>query len=258
MMGLLIAPTIVPAGKRKPFIVAAILALSFLATLATGSRGPLLAGALSLLAIYGVWTKWIALRVLGFVAVAVIGVAILFSEWIEELVPASSLWRLRSLVEAVFGQGELDGSSMARVQLMAEAVWMWSDRPFTGWGLGSYALFAEKNPMISTHTYPHNFFLHVGAELGWIGFVVISVLVVWVLVRLYSRLRDPLVSAVAILTLFALVSAQFSNDLYDNRWLWGMLLLGGSISVSHGIKYRKPGRRTQTAPESEVDLSHDP
>lgn len=230
MMGLLIAPVVVPPGKKKPFVVAAIIALSLLATLATGSRGPLLAGALSLLAIYGIWTKWIALRVLGFVVAAAIGLAVLFSEWIEDLVPLSSLGRLRSLVEAVFGQGDLDGSSMARVQLMAEAVWMWNARSFTGWGIGSYALFAEENPLIEVHTYPHNFLLQIGAELGLIGFVAISVLVIWVLVRLYSGMRDPLVTGVAILTVFALISAQLSNNLYDNRWLWGMLLLGGSIT----------------------------
>src|SRR5699024_4762684 len=101
-------------------------------------------------------------------------------------------------------------------------------------------------------TYPHNFFLHIGAELGLIGFAIIAIMVIWVLMRLYSRLRDPLVTAVAMLTLFALVSAQLSNDLYDNRWLWGMLLLGGAVESAHGM-----GRHQVKSGEMDADPTTD-
>lgn len=240
MMGLLIAPAVVAPGKRKPFIVAAIIGLTFVATLATGSRGPLLAGAVSLLAIYGIWTKWIAIRVLGFVIAAFVGVGILFSSWIEEIVPMSSVGRVRSLIEAVFGQGDLDGSSMTRVRLMAHAIDMWSERPFIGWGLGSFGI-VESNSSLGANTYPHNLFLQFGAELGMIGFAVVSLMVVWVFVRLYSGLKDPSVTAVAILTMFAFVSAQLSNNIYDNRWLWGMLLLGGAMEIHRGTWRQRNG-----------------
>src|SRR5699024_356358 len=121
--------------------------------LTSGSRGPLLAGVVSLIAVYGVWSKWFIFRLLGgFVALA-LGWAALLSNWIEAFIPPAALGRIRSLMEAASASGELDRSSGARIHLFAEAWNMWERRPFTGWGPGSYEIFAESGLILVNHDY---------------------------------------------------------------------------------------------------------
>lgn len=235
MIALLVAPVVVKDSKWKPVILTLVTLLSLFAVLASGSRGPLLAGAVSLIAVYGVWSRWFTFRLLGVSIALALGWAALLSNWIEALIPPAALGRIRSLVEAAFTDGELDGSSGARVHLITEAWSMWERRPFTGWGPGSFEIFAKSSLVLGNHEYPHNSVLQAAAELGLPGLILFVALLLLGGVNVFRSYGDRLARGVGALMVFAVLSALVSNDLYDNRWMWGMILLAGSMPLMRRV-----------------------
>lgn len=108
-------------------------------------------------------------------------------------------------------------TDITRVQLVIESFDLWSQSPILGHGVGSY------ERLTATHVqYPHNIFLELLVETGFIGFG-IFVLILTIAVRHIIRARiytgNPLYSGIFALFVFMFLSTLVSFDLNDNRQL---------------------------------------
>jgi len=204
---------------RRPFdrvLYAAVLAVSCVCVLGAGSRGPVLAIVLGMAAIsmhtavhhgrspIGTTTL---LMIAGFVAAG-----ILFAS-----LPSLPLQRFQLLFSEDKGT-----SILLRGMLMATALNFTLTHPL-GLGVGGFARHA-----ILDLRYPHNIFLEVGAELGWIPLLGIMILMAWSIHTLFQILRREYSWSAVYLALVVLVPAMNSmvtGDLNDNRILFAVLLL---------------------------------
>ncbi len=121
--------------------------------------------------------------------------------------------------------GPLDQTARTRVLRANAALEMFTQHPFTGVGIGGFD--AEFNRFTGTRgDYPHNLFLEVAAELGILGLLFISILIINSFREVFITLtranrRIPLI--VLTVTVYSLVNALFSGDLNDNRLLFTAL-----------------------------------
>lgn len=231
IMGALLAPVVLKQSRWKSVNVLFLISLTLLASLASGSRGPLVAAFAAVVMIYVLPSRWAALRLLMVSVAGIVAILVLKSSWIESIVPTPSLFRIRLLIDAALGADELDNSSALRFELMGHGLRMWTERPVLGWGPGTFAAHSTTFSSPGFTTYPHNALVQAAGELGTIGLLWFIVVIAASLCGVYRQLADPVAKGVGILLIFALVSAQFSNDLYDNRWMWGMLLLGIAMGM---------------------------
>jgi hypothetical protein len=228
---------------QKPFdkaLYAAVLAVSCACVLGAGSRGPVLSilAGMALISVYtsahhrrspiGMTTL---LLVAGFVTVA-----ILFAS-----IPSLPLHRFQLLFSEDKGT-----SVLLRGMLMATAYKLMLAHPF-GIGVGGFA----RHAVLDLH-YPHNLFLEVGCELGWIPLVALMALIAWSIRTLFNILRREYSWPSVYLALVVLVSAMNSmvtGDLNDNRVLFAVLLL--PFAYRRGMDAR-PGTRGGV-PRPDVD-----
>jgi O-antigen ligase len=191
------------------------------ALIAAGSRGPVLAffvGLLALLALAAASGR--ARTRLTRVAAVVLGAVVL----VPFIVPGSTVGRALS---AIFG-GATGLSTSGRSGLWAQAISNFSARPLSGIGTGGFG------GLGTGELYPHNILLEAAVELGVVGLVIVAWLIVASLRRMIAAWRTAVgtdrLEASMLMALFmaALVNALFSGAVQDNRelWLWAGLGLG--------------------------------
>lgn len=220
--GLLIAIYLILATKRRAVRLWAVVASPALvvALIAAGSRGPMVAFAVGLLALITlVAASGRARRRLAFVA----GTLLISIVVVPLVVPGSSIGRALSTL-----LGSSSGlSSNGRSELWSLALTAFNQHPLLGIGWGGF-------DALSPQLFPHNILLEVAAELGIVGAIVI-VCIIGAMVGTFVKLwrisygRDKLLTALLVsLFLTALVNASFSGAIQDNSgiWLWGGLGLG--------------------------------
>jgi O-antigen ligase len=190
-----------------------LVAMAFVALLGSGARGPLIGAVLvvlfALLYFRQLWLDAAILAGVGMVGLAQVGI------------PAASFNYLGTLWE------EDPSAAMAtRTPLMEMAWQLFKQHPLLGVGIGGFATYS-KDP---ENTYPHNVFLELGAELGFVALMAFTALVLWALWEAYKQLRDRNFpyraesAGVFALMLFAMVQMVKSGDINDNRAAW--LLMG--------------------------------
>ncbi len=199
----------------------AVIALCMIASISTGSRGPVLAVviacALMLIAL-------VAGRRLNVWWLVALGLAVVLG--FQLLSGDGSLGLDRILEGNDSGRGTLYADTLALI---------WAHPMGIGWGnLPGYL--PGDNLGDADVLYPHNLFLEVAVEGGWLAFLAITILVVVVLVSTWNLARRS--ESVWHLILFglvvySLVNAQVSSDIVGNRMLW--VALGFAIAlVPHG------------------------
>lgn len=177
--------------------------LCLVATIVTGSRGPVIGLAISLVVVIGVTLGVRGARAGWIVLLAVLAVAIM----------ASALLGDAEGVEWAIGRGD-----SGRASLYSTSVGLMAAHP-AGVGWGEFSTIAVTGDI----AYPHNLYLEAGAEGGIIAFVVVLVLtgiaLVWAMrtYRQTGRASDLLLLAVYA---YALANAQLSSDIVGNRMLW--------------------------------------
>ncbi len=201
----------------------AVLPLLTVAMLAAGSRGPVVAFAVGLIALLGlVATSPQARRRLLLVGAGLLGAAIL----VPLALPSSSIGRAISTL-----LGSTSGlSSNGRSQLWAQAFSSFAEHPLFGLGTGGFAALDPEK------LYPHNILLEMSVELGIVGTVLIAGIVVSFARRLYAAWRTTnardMIEAATLIALFVMifVNALFSGAIQDNAelWLWGGMGVGMS------------------------------
>jgi hypothetical protein len=230
----------------------ALIPVSLVVALATGSRGPILV--LILLAIPGLIRALARLRsadpkrtLLG----AGIGVAIVLVLFFA----SSDLPVLATNRFAVFGEfiqstisgdtvgaATSDTSSTARVGFFGAALTMFGDRPILGYGTGGFEAMSQ-SLLGQVEAYPHNAMLQFASEFGLVGVGLFISLIAVTFVRKLPDWAGP----VPMLAAYFLLEAMFSNDIFSDRATWGLLLLCLVIRAPALVGARAPADRAASA-----------
>ena len=236
--GALVALTWLYLQKRVAAWWAAGLAVLLgLALFATGSRGPLLATvvALFVLVLAGFRLKlrrgrreWVGLGLMGALVLAVIAMPSLLPPRVYALLVDPS--------------EEMVGT--ARAEMRDVSVPMIAEHP-GGVGYGNWSDYSG----MLVHNYPHNLWLELPAEAGWLvgGAFILATLVVAAGLWRATR-RDPVAGFVLAVLAFNVVAVSTSGDVNAGRPLFAALALGVLVMAGATLRTGMPVRGGRTRP----------
>ncbi|WP_433496124.1 O-antigen ligase family protein [Micromonospora sp. CA-248089] len=236
--GALVALTWLYLQKRVAAWWAAGLAVLLgLALFATGSRGPLLATvvALFVLVLAGFRLKlrrgrreWVGLGLMGALVLAVIAMPSLLPPRVYALLVDPS--------------EEMVGT--ARAEMRDVSVPMIAEHP-GGVGYGNWSDYSG----MLVHNYPHNLWLELPAEAGWLvgGAFILATLVVAAGLWRATR-RDPVAGFVLAVLAFNVVAVSTSGDVNAGRPLFAALALGVLVMAGATQRTGMPVRGGRTRP----------
>jgi O-antigen ligase len=123
-----------------------------------------------------------------------------------------------------------DTSSGERVQLFGLAITLFETHPVLGVGPEGFDVLSPHylSP-IEADVYPHNAILQFAAEYGLVGLALFLVLVGLAVTRKLPRLTS--ITAIRVLFAFAFLNAMVSGNVFNDRELWGYLMLLALIDV---------------------------
>lgn len=202
--------------------------VALLVAIGSGSRAPLLMGLLTIVFVQLVVRKGQSKRIVVFALLFPLLLVGLQLPTVQERLPSASVERLQSSLDAFLGANDsegLDDSAETRTVLWEFAWNSFQASPVIGNGTSSYVYQIQQVPGLNEVPYPHNLFLHMASEYGFVGLAVLLAFLSLALRNGLSTINDPWCAAVASLAVFALLSSQVSNGLFDNRWLWGSLIV---------------------------------
>lgn len=125
------------------------------------------------------------------------------------------------------GDGIVSASARGRIDRFNEAVSIWINKPVLGQGFGSFGEIYAKG----VHDYPHNLFLEVLSELGMVGFIVITILLIRSLIHIIQMMKDENIRknyifiTVVSLYLITFINSMVSGDINSNRIMFTFLSL---------------------------------
>lgn len=149
-------------------------------------------------------------------------------------------------MELLLTGSDFGGSGEQRLQLWRTALAACEERPFWGYGLGSFPVLHYREDVRS---HPHNLFMEVAAETGGVGVALLVAMIALAYRNLSAGggLRnDPLRLVVFVLLVNAGANAMVSGDIPDNRVFFG--LLGLSCLVNPRVL--PPWKKSPTSPRS--------
>ena len=205
--------------RRRLHVIPGLVAVGILvsALVSTESRGPLLAAIVAIVVFLVASNPRVSETTLAFFCLAsafLIGFLYIFPNVIPDRV-----------AESLFSPADAVDSSM-RTDLWAETWPVISDNPL-GVGYGNWAVESGTVGFM----WPHNLFLEVFAEAGWIAGAVIVGATLWVVVKLAGRARrDPYASLVLMLLAASIVEVSVSGDI-NARTFFALLTLGFVLST---------------------------
>ncbi|MCX7834389.1 MAG: O-antigen ligase family protein [Ignavibacteria bacterium] len=123
-------------------------------------------------------------------------------------------FRYESFFELTDDLTKTEGSVTTRLALKEVAIEMFLEKPFFGYGLGSFYSYKSEE-YIKIAKYPHNIFLEAGAELGILGVFVILILIILILKNSYK-----ISIYLFFYFLYPLGLALFSKDISTQTLLW--------------------------------------
>ncbi len=204
------------------FVAGPLIAVAFFAT---GSRGPVLGLVVGLVVLLVLTLRDPTSRRRMLLLSLATPPAVLL---VTRLVPGADI--KRSLSFLLFGSSG-DVSANGRYQLWHQAYDAFHAHPLLGLGTGSFA------SIVPSEGYPHDLFLEVGAELGFIGALFVALIVVAGAVRLAQVASRATAEArghaalAAALFAAAFVNALVSADIAGNNALWLAIGLGLGLSA---------------------------
>jgi O-antigen ligase len=221
---------------RAGWLALPLLPIGVYGALATGSRGPLLAFVATIVLLgVSMATRRPASRrmaVVSVVAVLTMGALVVA----VDLLPSVSLERIGLLFESIGGGTAAGGSINTRATLFGLAVSAFEGQPVLGVGTGGFASIARETITLSGYEYPHNTLLQIAAELGIVG----AALALYMVVLAFLAPTPPTVTWFAVrgLAAFYVLNALVSGGLYEERMLWGLLLVLLCAPASEGGSHR--------------------
>lgn len=187
-----------------------------LIALGTGSRGPIVAVAISIATALLLAPVFSRRRLRSVIAICLVGGAGLF---IALQQGGEGLSRVLG-----FLAGEQDTSTAARTVLWSTAWNHISQLPFGG-GWGYFGTIPELgiNAVNGGQAYPHSVPLEIALEAGWLTGLCFVILVFASFVRLVRRAQDPTSVMFLVLLVFTITNGLLSGDINDNRLMWVLI-----------------------------------
>lgn len=216
------------------------------ALVSTGSRGPVIACAVALLAVAAFAPgRYRLARLLGAVIAVAVGLAVVIS--------SSSFAAERLLT---FSGASAD-SRLVRWGIAWENT---VTHPLgIGWG-NFYDVLPDGIRRDLYYQYPHNMLLEVGVSAGWAALVVLVVLLALSLWRLRATATDGYGTALFALGVFFVINAMVSGDLNDNRMMWAALAIAWVRPATDGpylpVRRRRGRAEDAAAPGVMVRTAH--
>lgn len=208
------------------------------ALIQTGSRGPVLACAVSVLLV--LVTIPSRRRTLRFI----FGLSAIGAGWLF-LVQATGIGATR-ITESLGGQYSLTGS---RQQIWAAALTAIPQNPVgIGWG-NFWAILTPASRLQSGYNqYPHNVVMQVFIEAGWLAGIATIFFIVVSLHRLQRMSTSPYGAALFGIAMFFVLNGLVSGDLNDNRMMWAALAIAwvARSSQGHGLPITSHSALTAT------------
>ncbi|WP_435770436.1 O-antigen ligase family protein [Nocardioides sp. SYSU DS0651] len=196
--------------ERAPAALLVAVPILLAATVASGSRGAMLAGVIAsvvLLPVLRRATRGQVVWALGSLAVGTTLVLLRYGDVVRSTIE-------NRLLDLTFEQGYSSG----RESLFSEALMLFASHPVTGVGLQG---FQEQTQ--GPHPYPHNLVLQIAAEGGAVGLIFLTIGLVAAVGILEGRWHDPMTVLFASCAVVVLTSAMVSGSYYDSRFLWVFL-----------------------------------
>ncbi|WP_156155469.1 O-antigen ligase [Frigoribacterium sp. MEB024] len=224
---LVIAFSLLLVSRGASRIALAALAVVFAyGMLESGSRGPVFAAALAVVAVAVFVSRQGKFRRILLVAIGLV-VAWLF------ITRSSS-----SGIERIQGAFASDGSATAsRDAIWAAATRYISDVPqsFTGVGWANFSSVLRNGEALDSgdRQYAHNVVLETLVEGGWIAGLATVVFLVLSLVRLRRQAVTPVGVVLFAMGVYFVVNAMVSGDVNDNRMMWATLALSWIVPLDH-------------------------
>lgn len=203
-IGATIALFLYQQSHKKRYLI--YLALFIAMCIVTGSKGPIISFIFSGTVFLFYFFRSKRVLMLAFsVALGVVGAS--------HYLTIETLGRFAALFRLLYGQvEEQDGGSIgARTIAWAESISIFDSHTFWGVGLGNWENYASIKIV-----YPHNFFLEIASEMGFLGLTAFT-LVISVLFLNRSFF-------VVLYLSFFLVALSFSGDMSYHRYLLGIPL----------------------------------
>ncbi|MBP3977586.1 O-antigen ligase [Microbacterium sp. BLY] len=205
-----------PSSTYRRVIAAFSAGVMLFIALGTGSRGPIVAVAISIAVALLLAPVFSRRRVRSVIAICVVGGAGLFV----------ALQQGGEGFSRVLGflAGEQDTSTAARTVLWSTAWNHISQLPFGG-GWGYFGTIPELaiNAVNGGQAYPHSAPLEIALEAGWATGMFFALLVLASFVRLVRRAQDPTSVMFLVLLIFTITNALLSGDINDNRLMWVLI-----------------------------------
>lgn len=205
------------------------------ALVSTGSRGPVLACAASVLVVtvFGPGRGRL-LRIVG-------GIAAVGAGWLL-LADATGVGATR-ITRSLQGRDSLTGS---REDLWREALSLIPQYPLgIGWG-NFWAVLPPSTRLDSGYVqYPHNVLLEVWLEAGWLAGTGTAILLLASLARLRRSSGSPYAAALFGIAVFFVLNAMVSGDLNDNRMMWAAVAIAW-VGAEGGGERRTRGGGVRT------------
>lgn len=191
-------------------------AIMIFTALATGSRGPVVSVAMSIVLALLLAPAFKGRRGRSILAVSVLAGVALF---VATRSAGEGLARVVS-----FLSGDQDTSTMAR-SFFWETAWTYSQQMPAGGGWGYFGTLPEVFISVAEggQLYPHNVILEITLEAGWASGILFTLLAVASAVRLILRAGDGATLTYFVLLSFTFINAMVSGDINDNRLMWVVL-----------------------------------
>jgi O-antigen ligase len=233
------------------FVCIPVLAVGLVSSL---TRGPILGVVLVMglsLVVSSLRPPWISRKMIALsLAAAAAAVLVIASGLFRGRAEARLQQKISELKEIATRSSAVQGSAVQRMTLYKDAIQAIRDRPILGWGVGGWIRFFNhtdfldlprppeghfKTGHVHYEHYPHNLFLEVGVEEGFVGLAALLIFLGGVFGALKENdhevmIRFPFLLPVFIYLLFI---TQVSGEIVDNRFLWfwcGAVLVGCQIS----------------------------
>ena len=190
--------------------------------MATGARGPILFFVLCFILYFFSVTKELSFKTLAYIGLGVLaGFFALLTLDIGDSIFTRSINRLAQLF------ADNKGNSVnQRLEYFHTAYNMFLSSPLIGEGVGSFSFFYAS---IDARVYPHNFILELLSEVGVIGFLLYSLLLLQILYQFKHK------KMMIIVMLYFLLNMMKSGAIEDHRIFFGL----AAVSFAYLYSNRK-------------------
>jgi len=209
--------------NQNSWVQWSILTIAFIFLISAGGRGPLIFTILILgvyflyqliLTLYTFRVRKLIIPILIFISITVYIIFIVSNTNIKD---NKSLNLINHTVERLMGLvKEKNGGSSAysRIENAKFSIDKINQNPFWGYGIGSYAYEKEHNDILD---YPHNIFLEVWFELGYIPLIIF----LFLFYRIYKSIDSNRCAWCMALYFYFLLNVLKSSSLIDTRMMLG-------------------------------------